>query len=128
SVRPVNLIPPEERRGDSATMRQGSLAYGVVGLLAVVLLGVVFMVTTGNKVADKEAELSSPEAQEQAATARADALGPYADFAVMAAARNATVTSLAQSRFDWERVLRELALVLPDDIWLVSASGTASPA
>ena len=35
------------------------------------------------------------------------------------------MTSLAQSRFDWERVLRELALVLPDDIWLTSLGGSA---
>ena len=30
----------------------------------------------------------------------------------------ATVTSLADSRFDWERVMRELSLVLPADVWL----------
>jgi hypothetical protein len=41
--------------------------------------------------------------------------------------RTATVTSLAQSRFDWERVLRELSLVLPDDVWLTELEGSASP-
>ena len=39
----------------------------------------------------------------------------------------ATVTSLADSRFDWERVMRELSLVLPSDVWLVSLNATASP-
>ena len=36
-------------------------------------------------------------------------------------------TSLAQSRFDWERVLRELALVIPGDVWLTGATGTVNP-
>ena len=39
-----------------------------------------------------------------------------------------TVSSLAQSRFDWERVLRELSLVIPEDVWLVKVTGTVSPA
>ena len=42
--------------------------------------------------------------------------------------RVATVTSLADSRFDWERVMRELALVLPDDVWLTNLTGKANPA
>ena len=41
--------------------------------------------------------------------------------------RQATVTSLAQSRFDWERVMRELALVIPADVWLVNLTGTRRP-
>src|SRR5688500_11048863 len=41
--------------------------------------------------------------------------------------RTATVVSLAQSRFDWERVLREFALVLPEDVWLIQLEGTVSP-
>ena len=36
-------------------------------------------------------------------------------------------TSLAQSRFDWERVLRELAIVIPEDVWLTNLTATVSP-
>jgi Tfp pilus assembly protein PilN len=126
-VRPVNLIPPEDRRGDRAPSRTGALPYVVVAALVVALAAVTALALTGNQISDKEAELASLEAQEAEASARADALRPYADFATMAETRNATVTSLANSRFDWERVLNELALVIPDDVWLVKASGTVSP-
>jgi Tfp pilus assembly protein PilN len=125
-VRPVNLLPPEERahvRGE-----QGVLAYGIVGGLALVLLLVLFMVMTGNKIDDKNSELSALQAREQAAQAQAQALAPYAEFASLSQARDATVSSLAKSRFDWERVLRELALVLPENVWLTSVTGTVSPA
>ena len=39
-----------------------------------------------------------------------------------------TIDSLAKSRFDWERVMRELSLVIPDKVWLTNLTGTASPA
>ncbi len=42
-------------------------------------------------------------------------------------ARVETVTSLAQSRFDWERVMRELSLVLPGTVWLTNVTGTVAP-
>ena len=37
------------------------------------------------------------------------------------------MTSLADSRFDWERVMRELSLILPDDVWLTNLTGKANP-
>ena len=38
-----------------------------------------------------------------------------------------TVSNLAKSRFDWERVMRQLALVLPSDVWLTNLTGTVRP-
>lgn len=125
-MRPVNLIPPEERRGDRAPLRAGKLSYVLVGVLALVLAAVTLLVVTGNQIDNREAELANLEQQEAAARAQAEALAPYAEFAALTESRVATVTSLAQSRFDWERVMRELALVLPDDVWLTKLSGSAS--
>lgn len=125
-MRPVNLIPPEKRRGDRAPLRTGALPYVLVGGLAVALAMVTFVTLIGSKIGDREAEVASLEAQEAAASAQADALRPYAEFASLSVARDATVTSLAQSRFDWERVLRELARVIPEDVWLTEATGTAN--
>jgi Tfp pilus assembly protein PilN len=127
-VRPVNLTPPEDRRGDRSGAREGAVAYGIVGALAVILVAVTAMVLTSNSISDKEAELASAQAREQAARAKAESLAPYSQFASLAQSRDQTVASLATSRFDWERVLRELALVIPDNVWLTSTTGTVSPA
>jgi Tfp pilus assembly protein PilN len=126
-VRPVNLIPPEERRGDRAPSRTGSFPQLIVVALALVLAGVTGVVLTNNQISDREADVATLEAREAETQARAEALRPYAEFASVQEARQATVTSLAQSRFDWERVLRELAIVLPNDIWLTKLSGTVGP-
>ena len=126
-MRPVNLIPVEERHGSAAALRAGATAYLLVAVMAVALIAVTASVLTSNQISDKEAELASLEEQERAAAARAQALAPYAEFAALASAREQTVRSLAKSRFDWERVLNELALVMPQDVWLISLAATASP-
>ena len=124
-MRPVNLIPPEDRRGDRAPLRSGPLSYILIGALGVVLLGVTLMVTTKNDVADKEAQVEQLTADLDAATAEAGDLAPYTEFAELRANREATIASLAQSRFDWERVMRELALVIPEDVTLTNLNGSA---
>ncbi len=126
-MRPVNLIPAEERRGDRAQMRTGSVSYLLVGALAFLFFAVVALAFTGKKIADKETEKQAAEQELTAATARAESLREFQDFRQIHDTRTATVKSLAQSRFDWERVMRELSLVIPSNVWLVNLTGTVSP-
>ncbi len=114
-MRPVNLIPPEERRGERAPMRTGPLAYVVVAVLAVALVAVT--VDRADRQPDlrpQGREVASLEAQvgRRAGRGRAPELVRRVR---LAASRPASrpCPSLAQSRFDWERVLRELAIVIP---------------
>src|SRR5665811_87450 len=110
-MRPVNLIPAEERRGGAAPLRTGPLPYVVLGGLVVLLLGVVALVLAGNQVADREGEVAQLEREDARAAAKARDLAAYTEFREMSEARVATVSELADSRFDWERVMRELALI-----------------
>lgn len=125
-MRPVNLIPAEDRRGEHAPLRSGPLAYIVIGALVALLAGVTAMVLTGNQIAEQKEEVAQLKREDAAETARALRLASYSQFASLREQRVATVTSLADSRFDWERVMRELALVLPSNVWLVGLSATAS--
>jgi Tfp pilus assembly protein PilN len=128
-MRPINLIPTDQRRGQHAPARTGPLVpYLVVGLMVAALAGVSAVVLVGNQIADREAEVAELKREESALRVRAERLASYVQFRTVREQRAATVAGLADSRFDWERVLRELALVLPEDVWLVKATGTASPA
>jgi Tfp pilus assembly protein PilN len=124
-VRPVNLIPAEDRRGDQAPLRTGLLAYIVLGALVAVLAGVAVLVLTGNEISERKDEVASLKREDAAAAARAARLVSYTQFRDLSEQRVATVQSLADSRFDWERILRELSLILPSDVALteLSASG-----
>ena len=126
-MRPVNLIPKEERTGGRRPMRSGPVAYVVVGALVAALLGVTALVVTDNQISESKAEIARMEGEVAAAEARAQSLSTYSQFHSVREQRLATITSLADSRFDWERVMRELSLVLPDDVWLTTLSASASP-
>jgi Tfp pilus assembly protein PilN len=126
-MRPVNLIPPEQRRGAQAKMRTGPLPYIVLGALVLALIGVALLVTTGNQISESKAEVATLKREDAAAEAKAQRLAAYSQFATLAEQRVATVESLADSRFDWERVMHELSLVLPGKVWLTSLDASASP-
>lgn len=125
-MRPIDLIPPDDREGQRAPLRTGPIAYIVIGALVLVLVGVAALVLTNNEVADGKSEVAQVEREDAAATAEAKRLAAYTQLQALHSARLVTISSLADSRFDWERVMRELALILPHDVWLVSLDASAS--
>ena len=126
-MRPVNLIPPEDRRGDQAPLRTGPLPYILLAGLVALLLGITGVVVTNNQIAESESEVAKLESEDAAASVKAQRLAHFTQFQTTSEQRVETVSELADSRFDWERVMRELALVLPHDAWLVSLTASAAP-
>jgi len=130
-MRPVNLLPQKHRPHQSDGSKSGS-AYVVVGVLVVLLGMAVAYVLEANKISDAKSKTAAAEQATAEARARATANGPYANFAQVKQARVDQVKQLANDRFDWERTLRELSLVLPDGVWIqdvsASTSGTDSSA
>src|SRR5262245_31827973 len=125
-MRAVDLTPAEERQGGGrGPTRTGNLPYVILIGLALGVLGFGVLALTNKSISEKESQITSVEADLVAAQERADAMRPFAEFRAMQELRNATVASLAQSRFDWERVIQELALVVPSDVWLINVTGTA---
>jgi Tfp pilus assembly protein PilN len=126
-MRPVNLIPPEDRRGEQAPLRTGPLPYVLLAALVAALVGITAMVLINNQISESKSEVATLESEDQVAGAQAQRLAAYTQFRSMSEQRVSTVQSLADSRFDWERVMRELSLVLPSNVWLVGLTATASP-
>ena len=125
-MRPVNLIPPDLRRGAAAPMRTGPVPYILVGGLAAVLAAVALLVVTNNQISERKSEVAELRRQDVAAQQQASRLAGYVQLQTLHEQRVATISSLADSRFDWERVMRELALILPHDVWLTQLNASAS--
>jgi Tfp pilus assembly protein PilN len=125
-VRPVDLIPADQRHGQHAPMRTGALPYLVVGVLVALLAAVALLVTASNQVSERKSELVKLEREDETAESEAKRLAAYVQFQTVHEQRLATIVSLADSRFDWERVMRELALVLPGDVWISELNASAS--
>ncbi len=126
-MRPVNLIPPEERPGSRRPMRGGPIAYVIVGALAAAVIGVAVLAVIGSQISESKAEISRLESEKTSVESRAAELEAFTSFHSLREQRLVTITSLADSRFDWQRVMRELSLILPGDVSLTSLTGTASP-
>jgi Tfp pilus assembly protein PilN len=128
-VRAVNLIPRDQRRGGGGGPggRTGSAVYILLGVLGALVLAMSVYVLTGNQVNSRKGEVAKVNQEATALEQQAAALKPYSQFATLSKSRLETVTSLADSRFNWERAMRDLARALPDDVWLTSLVGTVAP-
>jgi Tfp pilus assembly protein PilN len=123
-MRPVNLLPESQRRRQPSG--QGGSSYVVLSALACLLIMVAVYVLTANKATSRDNDAAIAAAKADQLEARAVEIGAFGDFAQIKETRLASVRQLAEGRFDWERLMRELARVLPSRGWLqvVKASTT----
>jgi Tfp pilus assembly protein PilN len=126
-MRPVNLIPPDQRQGSQSPLRTGPLPYIVLGALVMLLAGVALLVVADNQISERKEEIATLKREDAAAQEQAQELASYVQLAELRRARVSTIGSLADSRFDWERVMRELSKILPSNVWLTSLNASASP-
>jgi Tfp pilus assembly protein PilN len=122
-VKPVNLLPEQHRPKVASGMRSG-IAYKAIGGLAVILLAVVAYVTTTNDISSKNQQATELQRQADAATAQAGSLGPVSNFLEIKQAREQSIRDLAGRRFDWERLTREVARVLPAGSFVTDLSAS----
>lgn len=125
-MRAVNLLP-EKQRPRSASGAQSGSAYVVVGLLAALLVGAAVYAITTNQVNSRKNETAALERETSQLEARAAQLAPFAAFGQLKEARLDAIGELARERIDWERLSRELSLVLPRRTWLTEVEGSTSP-
>ncbi len=124
-MRPINLIPDEQRRTRGPSAPGGPLAYLVVGALVILLVGVVVLVLTSNQISDREGEVATLQAEKASASAQAQELSAYTSFQQVAEQRTRTIAELANARFDWARVIKQLSLTLPPNVYFTNLSGSA---
>jgi len=126
-MRPVNLLPASERRHLVNAKRLQNSSFVVLGVLGALLLASLYYVSTGNKINGAKTDIAKANQRTEEAKARAAALGPFARFAQLKETRVNSVKTAATQRFDWERLMREVALVLPDGTSIQTMDASTSP-
>lgn len=111
----MNLLPPELRPREG--VRRGS-SYVVVGVLAASVIAMLCYAVVIGGVRSDENDLASLKDETAEAQARADALSPYGEFAAMKQQRERSVRVVADTRFNYERLTRELTRILPQGVWV----------
>jgi Tfp pilus assembly protein PilN len=122
-LRAVNLLPQDQRRR-APSESTGKGAYAVVGLLAVLLVMAVVYVLTSNQVTERQSRVAVVKAEANRLEALAAQRNSFADFARIAQTRLVSVAGVAETRFDWERLMRELSRIMPEGSWLQSTDAS----
>jgi Tfp pilus assembly protein PilN len=135
-MRAINLLPRDDARRGRKKTQWIVLVPVVAAVLLTGVLSAAFLSASG-KVKDRQAELASLN-DTLAAIPTPDASKIQSQTA-LASDKQVRVTALSTAlsrRVAWDRIFRELSLVLPDDVWLatlsakapVSSSAPAAPA
>jgi type IV pilus assembly protein PilM len=95
--------------------------------LAVLAAAIVYLVVISNQVNTGRQQLGTIAADLVANERQAAELKPYDDFAKATLARREAVTTVAKTRFNWDRALTQLAEISPGGVWLTSVNGTLTP-
>jgi Tfp pilus assembly protein PilN len=127
-MRAVNLMPRDERR---AKLEVGRLPLiGAVGGVIVVTAGAFLLASSASSTTkDLEAELQSVEAEISRVPDAPGATAGSGEIAQERSNRVAALSAALATRTAYDRVLREISLVLPGDVWLTTldaSSGTAA--
>ena len=127
-MRAVNLLPRDEVVRSFEAKR--GIAFGAgAGIALVTVVLVTMTLSAGGAVSEKQAELDGLRA-EIAAIPVPVVKDKSTDDALAAekGARVGALSSALTTRIAWDRVLRQVSLVLPDDVWLTSLAATAPKA
>lgn len=127
-MRAVNLLPRDEVKRSFEAKR--GVVFGAAGGAALVTVLLVTMtMSAGGAIGEKQAELDGLRA-EIAAIPAPTATDTGNDDALAAAkgARVGALSSALTSRVPWDRVLRQVSLILPEDVWLTNLTASAAVA
>ena len=125
-MRAINLLPRDDARRSGRQKKQWIVLVPVVAALLLTVAFAALFLNASGKVKSKQADLNGLKA-ELAAIPTPDVSKVQSENA-LAAERDARVTALNTAlshRVAWDRVFRELSLVLPDDVWLTTVSAKA---
>jgi Tfp pilus assembly protein PilN len=123
-MRAVNLLPRDEKRQRS---QPGAVLLTAVlgGVLVTALLAGLFL-TTSSTVSDRQAEVDSLRAELAATPPAPEAPIDSRGLETEKSQRVVLLGKALGTRVAWDRILREISLVLPEDIWLESLTANAA--
>ena len=124
-MKPVNLLPESYRPRRSTGGGSGDSRL-LIGLLAVLLVMAVAYALSVNQVNSRRGDIASAKAATQKAEAESASQSAFGGFHDMKETRVASVAGLASGRVDWERLMREVAYVLPKGTWILGMTTSST--
>jgi Tfp pilus assembly protein PilN len=122
----VNLMPPEI--AEAARFRRLQLAMGAVVVLAVVIVGGLYMHERSG-MSSARSQLASDQAEQSSLQVKFNSLQTVGATFAAVHAKQALLSQALGEEIRWSYYLNDLSLKLPSNVWLsaVSANETAAP-
>jgi Tfp pilus assembly protein PilN len=123
-MRAFDLMPKEETREKGPRVGLAKIAVALLGLVLLAGLAAAYLFT-GAGVMSKQGEVDDLRAQLAALEVPSEA--PKSEAPALASDGQARTTALSAAlatRIAWDRVLREVSLVVPEDVWLTQLSAS----
>jgi Tfp pilus assembly protein PilN len=125
-MRAVNLLPKDDGRQRGPSFRDNPLVIGaVVGTVLVTAVLAAMFLTASTSVADNQKQRDAVQAELSATPVPPPTVPGASELEQEKNARIGALSAALSGRLAWDRLLREVSLVLPDDVWLSSLSATA---
>ena len=126
-MRAFDLLPKERQRKE-AEGRPGlvEIGLGLVAVVVVVALGALFLMTSSS-LNDKRRERDSLQSQLTALQAQAEEPSPTSgpELAEEQVARTTALATALSGRVAWDRLLRDVSLVLPSEVFLTALTASS---
>jgi Tfp pilus assembly protein PilN len=123
-MRAVNLMPREVER-QHADIGRAPIVAAVVGLALVTVAAGFLVMSASGSASDRKAQLDTLEASMAALPAPGRPAVAAGTVAQERTDRVAALAAAMATRVPVDRLLRDLAYVLPEDAWLTSLTATA---
>lgn len=124
----INLLPPErikQKRGRAGPERNFLWLVIAVPLLVLILMA-FWWFSMGSEVGRKQTELDQKNQELTDVQAKTAALKQYKDRQEQIKQIEGTVVQALSGRVYWARILNNVAIMCPLNVWLTSLSGTSS--
>jgi Tfp pilus assembly protein PilN len=126
-VRAVNLLPRDDQYRTTRKQNVPVLISTALIVLVTGLIGVTYLSSKGT-AESKQSELDGAKTELALLPSVADINAKDAPRRTLKNEHDARVTALSSAltrRVAWDRILREISLVLPNDVWLRTMSATS---
>ena len=125
-MRAVNLLPDRGGHGGGFGGLGGSRRTLIIAGAVVVLGGMGYMAYSAHSQAsDLGNQVQQAQTEQEGLNGQLAALTAVDQQNAALTARKGALVSLASSRIDWERLVRDTVTVLPDGVWLTQLMGTS---
>jgi Tfp pilus assembly protein PilN len=126
-MRAVNLLPKDDHRRSQRPQNLPTVVSTAVVVAVMGLVGLMYF-SAKSTAAAAELELQDAKAELALLPTPAEIAAKTAPQRKLATERDARVSALSAAlthRVAWDRVLRQISLVLPDDVWLKTFLATS---